>query len=76
MAEQELGASFAINGGGSYLAFPHHETEIASPRRPGDPSPGLEHNGWSRRGRRDVEIRGNTSSCRSADRGRDAVSPT
>jgi cysteinyl-tRNA synthetase len=29
MAEQELGASFAIHGGGSDLIFPHHENEIA-----------------------------------------------
>ena len=29
MAEQELGASFAIHGGGSDLVFPHHENEIA-----------------------------------------------
>jgi cysteinyl-tRNA synthetase len=29
MAEEELGASFAIHGGGSDLVFPHHENEIA-----------------------------------------------
>jgi cysteinyl-tRNA synthetase len=29
MAEQELGAGFAIHGGGSDLVFPHHENEIA-----------------------------------------------
>jgi len=29
MAEQELGASFAVHGGGSDLVFPHHENEIA-----------------------------------------------
>ncbi len=29
MAEQELGPSFAIHGGGSDLIFPHHENEIA-----------------------------------------------
>jgi cysteinyl-tRNA synthetase len=29
MAEQELGATFAIHGGGSDLVFPHHENEIA-----------------------------------------------
>ena len=29
MAEQELGPSFAIHGGGSDLVFPHHENEIA-----------------------------------------------
>jgi cysteinyl-tRNA synthetase len=29
MAEKELGASFAIHGGGSDLVFPHHENEIA-----------------------------------------------
>jgi len=29
MAEAELGAEFAIHGGGSDLIFPHHENEIA-----------------------------------------------
>ena len=29
MAEAELGADFAIHGGGSDLIFPHHENEIA-----------------------------------------------
>jgi cysteinyl-tRNA synthetase len=29
MAEAELGAGFAIHGGGSDLVFPHHENEIA-----------------------------------------------
>ncbi|MGE5408534.1 MAG: cysteine--tRNA ligase, partial [Syntrophothermus sp.] len=29
MAEQELGAEFAIHGGGADLVFPHHENEIA-----------------------------------------------
>jgi cysteinyl-tRNA synthetase len=29
MAEEELGASFAIHGGGADLIFPHHENEIA-----------------------------------------------
>jgi cysteinyl-tRNA synthetase len=29
MAEKELGADFAIHGGGSDLIFPHHENEIA-----------------------------------------------
>ena len=29
MAEQELGAEFAVHGGGSDLVFPHHENEIA-----------------------------------------------
>jgi len=29
MAEQELGPTFAIHGGGSDLVFPHHENEIA-----------------------------------------------
>ncbi|HEV2728122.1 MAG TPA: cysteine--tRNA ligase, partial [Solirubrobacterales bacterium] len=32
MAEQELGSSFAIHGGGSDLVFPHHENEIAQSR--------------------------------------------
>ncbi len=29
MAEQELGETFAVHGGGSDLVFPHHENEIA-----------------------------------------------
>ncbi|HEY1854461.1 MAG TPA: cysteine--tRNA ligase [Solirubrobacterales bacterium] len=29
MAEEELGESFSIHGGGSDLVFPHHENEIA-----------------------------------------------
>ena len=37
MAEQELGASFAIHGGGSDLVFPHHENEIAQSEGAGRP---------------------------------------
>jgi cysteinyl-tRNA synthetase len=37
MAEQELGASFAIHGGGSDLVFPHHENEIAQSGAAGRP---------------------------------------
>ncbi|HEY3435969.1 MAG TPA: cysteine--tRNA ligase, partial [Solirubrobacterales bacterium] len=37
MAEQELGASFAIHGGGSDLVFPHHENEIAQSEAAGRP---------------------------------------
>jgi cysteinyl-tRNA synthetase len=37
MAEQELGASFAIHGGGSDLLFPHHENEIAQSEAAGRP---------------------------------------
>jgi cysteinyl-tRNA synthetase len=37
MAEQELGASFAIHGGGSDLVFPHHENEIAQSESAGRP---------------------------------------
>jgi cysteinyl-tRNA synthetase len=37
MAEQELGASFAIHGGGSDLVFPHHENEIAQSEAVGRP---------------------------------------
>jgi len=37
MAEQELGASFAIPGGGSDLVFPHHENEIAQSEAAGRP---------------------------------------
>jgi cysteinyl-tRNA synthetase len=31
MSEKELGADFAIHGGGIDLVFPHHENEIAQP---------------------------------------------
>jgi cysteinyl-tRNA synthetase len=37
MAEQELGASFAIHGGGYDLVFPHHENEIAQSESAGRP---------------------------------------
>jgi cysteinyl-tRNA synthetase len=37
MAEAELGASFAIHGGGSDLVFPHHENEIAQSQAAGRP---------------------------------------
>jgi cysteinyl-tRNA synthetase len=37
MAEQELGAAFAIHGGGSDLVFPHHENEIAQSEGAGRP---------------------------------------
>jgi cysteinyl-tRNA synthetase len=37
MAEQELGPSFAIHGGGSDLVFPHHENEIAQSEGAGRP---------------------------------------
>jgi cysteinyl-tRNA synthetase len=37
MAEQQLGASFAIHGGGSDLVFPHHENEIAQSEGAGRP---------------------------------------
>ncbi len=37
MAEQELGPSFAIHGGGSDLVFPHHENEIAQSEAAGHP---------------------------------------
>ena len=46
MAEAELGASFAIHGGGSDLVFPHHENEIAQSEAAGRPFAGLwMHNG-------------------------------
>ncbi|MGE5281043.1 MAG: cysteine--tRNA ligase [Chloroflexota bacterium] len=46
MAEQELGASFAIHGGGSDLIFPHHENEIAQSEGAGRPFASLwMHNG-------------------------------
>ncbi|MCW2988590.1 MAG: cysteinyl-tRNA synthetase [Solirubrobacterales bacterium] len=37
MAEAELGASFAVHGGGSDLVFPHHENEIAQSQAAGRP---------------------------------------
>jgi cysteinyl-tRNA synthetase len=37
MAEDELGPSFAIHGGGSDLVFPHHENEIAQSEGAGRP---------------------------------------
>ena len=46
MAEQELGAGFAIHGGGSDLIFPHHENEIAQSEAAGRPFARLwMHNG-------------------------------
>jgi cysteinyl-tRNA synthetase len=46
MAEQELGASFAVHGGGSDLVFPHHENEIAQSESAGRPFAHLwMHNG-------------------------------
>jgi cysteinyl-tRNA synthetase len=46
MAEAELGASFAIHGGGSDLLFPHHENEIAQSEASGRPFARLwMHNG-------------------------------
>ncbi|HTR74951.1 MAG TPA: cysteine--tRNA ligase [Solirubrobacterales bacterium] len=46
MAEQELGAGFAIHGGGSDLIFPHHENEIAQSESAGRPFAHLwMHNG-------------------------------
>jgi cysteinyl-tRNA synthetase len=37
MAEEELGASFAVHGGGTDLVFPHHENEIAQSESAGRP---------------------------------------
>ncbi len=46
MAERELGAAFAIHGGGSDLIFPHHENEIAQSESAGRPFARLwMHNG-------------------------------
>jgi len=46
MAERELGAAFAIHGGGSDLVFPHHENEIAQSEGAGRPFARLwMHNG-------------------------------
>jgi cysteinyl-tRNA synthetase len=46
MAEEELGESFAVHGGGSDLVFPHHENEIAQSESAGRPFARLwMHNG-------------------------------
>jgi cysteinyl-tRNA synthetase len=46
MAEEELGASFSLHGGGSDLVFPHHENEIAQSESAGRPFAHLwMHNG-------------------------------
>jgi cysteinyl-tRNA synthetase len=46
MAEEELGASFSVHGGGSDLVFPHHENEIAQSESAGRPFAHLwMHNG-------------------------------
>jgi cysteinyl-tRNA synthetase len=46
MAEEELGPSFAIHGGGTDLLFPHHENEIAQSEAAGRPFARLwMHNG-------------------------------
>jgi cysteinyl-tRNA synthetase len=46
MAEDELGESFAVHGGGSDLVFPHHENEIAQSESAGRPFARLwMHNG-------------------------------
>ena len=60
MAEAELGASFAVHGGGSDLVFPHHENEIAQSEAAGRPvCPGLDAQRDDRdRRREDVEIGG------------------
>ena len=60
MAEAELGASFAIHGGGSDLVFPHHENEIAQSEAAGRPfARGLDAQRDDRdRRREDVEVGG------------------
>jgi cysteinyl-tRNA synthetase len=51
MAEEELGASFAVHGGGSDLVFPHHENEIAQSESAGRPFAHLwMHNGMVQTG--------------------------
>ena len=60
MAEQELGATFAIHGGGSDLVFPHHENEIAQSEGAGAalrPDLDAQRDDRDRCGE-DVEIRG------------------
>ena len=60
MAERELGASFAVHGGGSDLVFPHHENEIAQSESAGRPFAHVwMHNGMvDAGGGEDVEIGG------------------
>ena len=60
MAEHELGASFAVHGGGSDLVFPHHENEIAQSEAAGRPFAHVwMHNGMvDVGGGEDVEIGG------------------
>ncbi len=77
MAEQELGASFAIHGGGSDLVFPHHENEIAQSeggRAALRPDLDAQRDDRDRRGE-DVEIGGqHLSALEALDRyGREAV---
>jgi cysteinyl-tRNA synthetase len=49
MAEQELGPSFEIHGGGLDLVFPHHENELAQSRAVGRPFARIwMHNGMLR----------------------------
>ena len=51
MAEEELGASFSVHGGGSDLVFPHHENEIAQSESAGRPFAHLwMHNGMVQTG--------------------------
>jgi cysteinyl-tRNA synthetase len=51
MAEEELGASFSLHGGGSDLVFPHHENEIAQSEAAGRPFAHLwMHNGMVQTG--------------------------
>ena len=67
MAEQELGASFAIHGGGSDLVFPHHENEIAQSEAAGRPFAQIwMHNGMIETGgaRRCRNPTGTSFSCR------------
>jgi cysteinyl-tRNA synthetase len=51
MAEQELGATFSVHGGGADLVFPHHENEIAQSESHGEPFARLwMHNGMVQTG--------------------------
>ncbi len=51
MAEDELGPTFAIHGGGSDLIFPHHENEIAQSEAAGRPfARTWMHNGMIQKG--------------------------
>jgi cysteinyl-tRNA synthetase len=68
MAEELLGPSFEIHGGGLDLVFPHHENEIAQSRALGHPFAKLwAHNGMLRfTGEKMSKSEGNVTTIRDA----------